>query len=243
MQIDVLDSADAVAQRAADAICEAAAARPQAAIGLASGATPVGLYAELARRVRNEDLDLRRAVGFAIDELHGVPKSHPATNASYFREHVTSRFELRALHILDSEAQDPERECSRFEMSISNAGGLDLVILGIGANGHIAFNEPGSPFEARCRRVALARSSREPYAPGFGSIEATPSHGLTLGIADIMAARRVLLLASGAEKAPIVSRALEGPVTEDVPASVLKRHGDVLAVLDRDAAGELAARL
>jgi glucosamine-6-phosphate deaminase len=242
LKIDIPATDEEVAARAADVLGDVVSATPAAVLGLPTGATPLGLYAELARRVRDEGLDLSGVAGFAIDELHGVPPGHPATNASYFREHVTSRLTLRTLRLLDSEAPDPERECARFDALIAEAGGLDLVVLGIGVNGHIAFNEPGSPFDSRCRRVALERSTREPYVRRFGSIDATPSHGLTVGIADIMAARRVLLLAIGADKASIVARALEGPVTEEVPASVLQRHSAVVALLDREAAALVAGR-
>jgi glucosamine-6-phosphate deaminase len=198
------------------------------------------MYRELARRAARGEIDFTAVRAFAIDELYGVPSAHPATNASYFREHVDAALSLHTL-VMDSEAPDWETECARFVAQIVEAGGLDLAVLGIGRNGHLAFNEPGSPFDSVARRVALTRESREPYAEAFGSLEATPQFGLTLGLADLMAARSVLLLADGAAKARPVALALEGPLTEDVPASVLQRHADLTVVLDRDAAAQLHA--
>jgi glucosamine-6-phosphate deaminase len=239
MRIEIVETPEEFARRAADVLCAAVRVKPAAALGLASGRTPLGLYAELARRVRVDEADFREATAFAVDELYGVPPDHPATNAAYFRRELTPHVPLRALHVMDSETADPGAECGRFCRLIDDAGGLDLAVLGIGKNGHLAFNEPGSAFGSRARKVALEPASREPYAEQFGSLESTPASGLTLGIADLLAARRVLLLASGPDKAEAVARALQGPVTEAVPASALQQHPDLIVVLD----GEAAARL
>ena len=239
MRVEVVATPEEFARRAADVVCAAARAKARAAVGLASGKTPLGLYAELSRRVRVGEADLGDVTAFAIDELYGVPPDHPATNASYFRRELAEHVPLRALHVMDSETPEPGVECARFSRLIDDAGGLDLVVAGIGTNGHLAFNEPGAPFDSRSRKVALKPPSREPYAALFGPLEATPSFGLTLGIADLLAARRVLLVASGTEKAEAVVRALEGPVTEALPASALQRHPDLFVVLDREAAARL----
>jgi glucosamine-6-phosphate deaminase len=140
------------------------------------------------------------------------------------------------VRVMDGEVADADAECARFASMIEKAGGLDLCIVGIGVNGHPAFNEPGSSFDSRARRVRLEASTREPYVDAFGSFDATPEFGLTLGMQELLSARRVLLLANGAAKASIVARALEGPVSEDVPASALQKHGEVIVVLD-EAAG------
>jgi glucosamine-6-phosphate deaminase len=238
MRIEVAGSARGFAAKAADAVCAAVREKASAVLGLASGRTPIRMYGDLARRVQAGEADLARATAFAIDELYGVPRDHPATNASYFRTHLAG-VPLRALHVMDSAAPDPGAECARFARLLHDAGGLDLAVLGIGVNGHLAFNEPGSPFDSRARNVALERSTREPYAAHFGSPEATPAFGLTLGMTELLAARRILLLASGGEKARVVAQALRGPVTEALPASALQRHADVMVLLDRDAAAEL----
>ncbi|MEX2159215.1 MAG: glucosamine-6-phosphate deaminase [Dehalococcoidia bacterium] len=237
MRIEIVD-VEQFASAAAGVLCETVRARPQAVLGLPSGHTPTGMYRELGRRVAAGEIDVSGARGFAIDELYGVPNAHPATNATYFRERVDPALSLHKL-VMDSATPDWEVECARFVSQIAEAGGLDLAVLGIGRNGHLAFNEPGSAFDSVARRVALTRASREAYAAAFGSLESTPAYGLTLGLADLMAARSVLLLAGGASKAGPVALALEGPVTEDVPASVLQRHADVTVLLDREAAANL----
>ena len=239
MRIDVANSPDEFDSLAADEVCAAVREKPDAVLGLPSGRTPIGMYLEMARRAQAGEIDFSQARAFAIDELHGVPPSHAATNASYFSEHAYV-LGLHELVVMDGGAADAEEECARFAAAIADAGGLDLVVRGIGANGHLAFNEPGSSFDAPARRVALTDESRAPYVAHFGSLESTPSHGLTLGLAEIMSARRALLLASGAAKADAVARALEGPVTEDVPASVLQRHANLTVVLDAEAAAGLS---
>lgn len=239
MRIEVLADEQQLARRAADLVCNLARERPDATLGLASGSTPLGLYGELARRAREGRADLSGITAFAIDELYGVASGHPATNASYFRQRLTSQVRLRGFHVMESEAADPEAECARFLDLIEKAGGLNLVVLGIGRNGHIAFNEPGSPFDSRARRVALAPETRAAYAPAFGSLGATPAEALTLGISDLLVARRVLQLATGDDKAPAVAAAFEGPPTEALPASALQRHADLTVLLDRAAASRL----
>jgi glucosamine-6-phosphate deaminase len=238
VRVVVLKSLVDLSKRAADLVCELIRTNPDLCIALPSGKSPLGLYEELARRVAVREADLDGVTAFAIDELHGVPRDHPATNASYFAKHAT-RLGLGALHVMDSEADDADAECARFAAEIADAGGIDLAVLGIGVNGHLAFNEPGSPLDSRARLVRLAPSTREPYIEAFGSLDATPEFGLTLGVADLMAARRVLLLASGRSKAKAVADALEGPVTEDVPASVLQEHMDVTVLLVKEAAALL----
>ena len=227
------------ARMAANEVCDIVEQHPEAAIGLPSGVTPLALYDELARRVAEGAADLSWVTAFAIDELHGVAPDHRATNASYFRKYVSSRIPLRALHLMASDASDAEAECARFARLVEDTGGLELAVLGIGRNGHIAFNEPGSAFDSPARPVELAPESRARYVDAFGSLEATPPRGLTLGIADLRAARRVVLLALGADKADVVSQALEGAVTEALPASVLRRHANLTVVLDQPAGSRL----
>ncbi|MEX1254177.1 MAG: glucosamine-6-phosphate deaminase [Dehalococcoidia bacterium] len=232
-------SEEQFARMAADVLGEVVANRPDAAIGLPSGRTPLSLYDELARRVDAGVVDLSAVTAFAIDELYGVPPEHSATNATYFAERVSSRIPLRALHVMASDPPDSDAECARFARLIEDAGGLEIALVGIGRNGHIAFNEPGSPFDSQARLVELSDDTRAPYIEGFGSLAATPSRGLTLGIADLRAARRVVLVALGAGKADIVSQALEGAVTEALPASVLRRHPHLTVVLDQPAGSRL----
>jgi glucosamine-6-phosphate deaminase len=229
-------TAEEFAARAADVVRGVVIKKPRAVLGIATGRTPIGMYAELTRRAAAGGVYFEHVTAFAVDELYGVPTQHPATNASYLAKHAPAPMRVR---VMESNAPDADAECARFAEAIEKADGLDMVILGIGVNGHLAFNEPGSPFESRARPVRLERSTREAYVEAFGSLEATPEYGLTLGMQELLSAREVLLLADGATKASIVARALEGPLTEDVPASALQRHANVTVVLDEGAAGLL----
>ena len=178
--------------------------------GLPTGNTPIALYGELQRRVDTGELDVSRVVGFAIDEFAGVPRSTPGTNSVFYRAHL--RLPLRALHIPNPDAREPEVHIAAFADALRRAGGFDLCVLGIGRNGHIAFNEPGSERTSRARVVALTHISREAHAAAFGGLERVPERGLTLGVAELMESRAILVLATGPAKAAIVHAALEEPV-------------------------------
>ncbi|MGB2694616.1 MAG: glucosamine-6-phosphate deaminase [Dehalococcoidia bacterium] len=239
MRIHIADDEREFARLAADLICDVIARRPNAVLGLPSGKTPLGVYDELARRVQDSRADFSAVTVFAVDELYGLPPDHAATNAHYFRKHLADRIPLRACLLMNSATDDPEAECARFARRIEKAGGLDLIVLGIGVNGHIAFNEPGSAFDSHARRVALDETTRAAYAGLCGSVEGAPTHGLTLGVADLLAAREALLLVTGANKASGVAQAIEAPTTETLPASALQGHPELAVVLDRAAASKL----
>jgi glucosamine-6-phosphate deaminase len=237
MAIEIVADETALAQRAADIVCDVVARKPDAVLGLPTGSTPVGTYFELSRRSDTGACDTRRTTAFAIDEFLGVPRLAPGTNSAFFRQYL--RVPLRALHIPNSAAQDPEEHISAFAAAVKRAGGMDLCLLGIGTNGHVAFNEPGSAADSRAGVVDLCDETRRAHAPTFGSAEAVPGRGLTLGIADVMEARALLVLAAGARKAPIVARALEGAQSVEVPASWLRDHPAITWLLAEDAASAL----
>jgi glucosamine-6-phosphate deaminase len=237
VQVRMYEDAEAVGQAASAIICDAVRAKPDTVLGLPTGTTPIPLYTELARIDAGGGVDFSRATAYAIDEFAGVARDAPGTNAAFFREHL--HVGLRALHVPDAAAADPQAEIEAFAARLRKAGGFDLCVLGVGTNGHIAFNEPGSPADAPARVVELAPKSRAAHADAFGGLERVPARGMTLGIADVRASRRILELATGAAKAPIVAGAIEGPVTADVPASWLQAHANVTWLLDRTAASGL----
>jgi glucosamine-6-phosphate deaminase len=156
-------------------------------------------------------------------------------------EHLFSHvdIDLAKVRIPNGNAPNLEQECRTYEREMAAVGGVDLAIVGIGANGHIAFNEPGTPFDSRTRVIELTIASRAAHAAEFGSAEQVPERAITMGIGTILQARRIVLLALGSDKAEIVARAIEGPITRDVPASALQTHPNVLVMLDRDAAARL----
>ena len=237
MRIEIVANEAALAVRAADLICDAIRAKPAAMLGLPTGTTPVLTYAELRRRVAAGEADFSRAAIYAIDEFSGAAPAAPGTNCAFYARHV--RFGQRSLRCPDASAPDPEAQIRAFVDAIRHAGGFDLCVLGIGVNGHIAFNEPGSVRISRARVVNLTTASREAHAAAFGSLAAVPVRGMTLGVADLLEARSIVVLAAGARKATIVRDAIQGGETPDVPASWLQSHADATWLLDETAASEL----
>jgi glucosamine-6-phosphate deaminase len=237
MRIEVVRDAAAVAESAAGALCDAVRARPDIILALPTGDTPVRLYAELERRETTRRVSFSGVTAFAIDEFAGVARDARGTNRAFYRDHL--RIRLGALHCPDASAPAPDAEITAFAAMIRNAGGIDLCLLGIGTNGHIAFNEPGAGRESAARAVDLAPSSRDAHAAAFGSLDAVPARGMTLGVADLLASRRIIVLAQGEGKAEIVRAAIEDPPTPDLPASWLQTHAEVTWILDEAAAAGL----
>ena len=202
----------ASAERAvANEICELVARKPHAVLGLATGGTMVGVYAELVRRHQAGGLDLSRVTTFNLDEYVGVDLRAPQSFHSYITEHLLRHVNVAPgrAYLMDPEAfrADMDAACARWEEAIKEAGGLDLQLLGLGRNGHIAFNEPGASLSTRTRQVNLDIVTREDAAASFGGFAHTPRAAVTMGVATILAARRLRVLAFGAHKSPILRRA------------------------------------
>lgn len=225
--------------RAADAIENLVRDTPDAVLGIATGSTPEPLYAELTARA-SRGLDLSRLRITCLDEYVGLDARHPQSYRHYIVQHVLEPWgidpEATVLPVGDSD--DPDAAAEDFERRILGLGGVDLQILGVGPNGHIAFNEPGSSFSSRTRVVGLTPSTREANSRFFADKAEVPSRAISQGIGTILESRHALMLAFGEGKAPAVRAMLEGPATEDVPASALQRHADVDVYLD-DAAASL----
>lgn len=212
-------------------------------LGLATGSTPVPLYAELIRLHREEGLSFQNVVSFNLDEYLGIPASHPCSFHTFMIEQLFQHIDLpeENIHIPDgSMAEDRiDGHCADFEAAIVRAGGIDLQILGIGRSGHIGFNEPPSGPESRTRRVTLDPVTREDAAGTFGGLGKVPTEAITMGVGTILDAREIVLMAWGSDKAGIVARALTGPSGAELPASLLRSHGDVTFLLDHNAAAKL----
>jgi glucosamine-6-phosphate deaminase len=238
--VTVLPTPEAACARAADVVAELLAAAPGVVLALPAGNTPRPVYAALVRRHRDDGLSFARATAFTLDEYAGVAADHQASFRRYMFEELYRHVDLprAGAHAPEATAADLHAECARYEGAIAAAGGIDLCLLGIGGNGHIAFNEPGSSFESRTRVVALADDSRAAVAGAFGG-EAVPTRALTMGIATILAARRCVLLAYGAGKADVIARAIQDPPTPALPASALQLHPDATIILDAAAASGL----
>jgi glucosamine-6-phosphate deaminase len=231
-------ASDAAARFVADCIAEA----PQLVLGLPTGRTPIPLYAALALEHRRGRADFSGVTTFNLDEFVGLAPSDRRSYAAFMRRHLFSRVNLHPARTFlpRGDATDLEREADRYEAAICAAGGLDLAVLGIGDNGHIGFNEPAGSLEAVTHVVRLHARSRAANAGAFGGdASKVPGRAISMGIATMLSARHVMLIATGAAKARIVRRALEGPVTTRVPASLVQTHPRCVVVLDRAAASEL----
>lgn len=229
--------ADDAGRLAAEVVLGAVRANPAAVLGLATGSSPLPLYAALAA----SGTDFSRVSGFALDEYLGLPDGHPQSYAEVIRTAVTEPLGMdpHLVHVPDPHGIDHAAHAADYDAAIAAAGGVDVQILGVGSNGHIGFNEPGSAFDSRTRVVPLAERTRQDNARFFDSPDQVPVECLTQGIATIFGARHLLLIAHGEHKARPVLRALRGPVTEDFPASVIQRHPHVTVVLDAGAASLL----
>jgi glucosamine-6-phosphate deaminase len=232
----VFDDRAEIARCLADEI-EALARRPRGAVlGLATGSTPVDTYRELARRRREAGLSFARVSTFNLDEFVGLDADHPQSFRRWIRENLFEAVDFARSTFPDVEARDRATASQAFEDAIRAAGGIDLQVLGIGRNGHVGFNEPGSPRASRTREVELHPWTREDAARSFAGLDHVPLRALTMGVATILDARSVRVLALGSKKAGIVRAALRDPPGPDVPATYLREHADVRFYLDREAA-------
>lgn len=216
--------------------------QPDVTLGLPTGHTPIAFYRELVALHHAGDADFQRATTFNLDEFSGISGDDPRSFRAFMQRHLFSHVNLppERAHVLNGARAAWRVEVREFESAIASAGGLDLVILGIGKNGHIGFNEPGASLVARTHRARLQPGTRRANAAlAGGSWRQIPSHALSMGIGTMLEGRAVVLLATGSGKAGIVRRALRGPVTTRVPASLLQLHPNVLVVLDQAAAARL----
>jgi glucosamine-6-phosphate deaminase len=240
MEIVILGSSKQIGKLAADAIEDLVRHKPNAVLGLATGSSPLPVYDELADR-HEGGLDFSQASAFTLDEYVGLPAGHPESYREVIRREFTNRVNIAPenVHGPDGTAQDVPAACQAYEEAIAAAGGVDLQLLGVGTDGHLAFNEPGSSFASRTRIKSLIEQTRRDNARFFNSLAEVPHHVLTQGLGTIMEARHVILLATGAQKAQAVRDFVEGPVSAICPASVLQFHPHATVLLDEAAASAL----
>jgi glucosamine-6-phosphate deaminase len=239
VNIRIFDTPGQVAAALARRVADALTAKPDIVLGLPTGRTPIAMYAELRRLHAEGQADFSRAVTFNLDEFAGVEATHPGSFRQFMEQHLFGAVNLdpARIHFLDGAAPDLDAECSRYERQIATAGGIDLQILGIGANGHIGFNEPAAQLEARTHRVTLAEMTRRDNAALFaGDPARVPRQALSMGMGTILKAATLILVAMGERKARCIERTINGPVTTQLPASFLQLHRQAELYLDRDAA-------
>jgi glucosamine-6-phosphate deaminase len=222
----------ALSARAASLLLDAVREDPRLVLGLPTGRTPRGMYERIVAECSREYRCFRDAKTFNLDEYAGIAPSHPGSYHTYIHQQFIDRVDIDPAnaHIPNGMASDLDVECARYEMAIREAGGLGLTFLGLGTNGHIGFNEPGTSFDSITRVVELSQSTRVANAPLFPDGR-VPTHAITMGIGTILASKRVVLLASGGKKRAAIERLRSGVVEEVFPASALWRHGDVKVLI------------
>jgi len=232
MQFESFDSYELLSARAAEILLATIRDDPRAVLGLPTGRTPIGMYARVVAECSREYHCFRDVTTFNLDEYAGIPPSHPGSYHTFMRQQLFDHVDIdpRSAHIPDGMATDLEAQCASYEELIRKAGGLGTTFLGLGTNGHIGFNEPGTPFDSHTRVVGLTESTRAANAPLFPDGR-VPTQAITMGIGTILGSRRIVLLASGEKKRDAIARLRSRAVTEEFPASALWRHQDVRVLI------------
>ena len=230
-----------LSQMAAAQIISKIQANPRLNLGLATGSTPTGVYKRLIQDHEKNKTSYKQINTFNLDEYIGISKKDPNSYHYFMCENLFDHIDipLDHTHIPDGTAKDLDEECRRYEMFIQEHGGIDLQILGIGQNGHIGFNEPGTSFSSRTHIINLAESTRKANSRFFESLEDVPTQAITMGIASIMESKEIFLFVSGASKAEALARLMNGEVSEQFPASILKNHQNVTIFADKEASALL----
>jgi glucosamine-6-phosphate deaminase len=241
MDVVVVSDRDSLGRVAASLVIEGLGADPALVLGVATGSSPMTTYRALIR-ARGEGTDFSHLRCVALDEYVGIPESDPRSYHAFVRREIAEPLGVRPDNVVvpDGNAADPTMACVAFEGAIRSLGGVGIQLLGIGRNGHVGFNEPGSPFGSRTRLSRLSPTTRADNARFFPRPEDVPTQCLTQGLGTILEAAKIVLVASGSHKAAAVAAAVEGPVTESCPASILQLHPDATLIVDRDAAVRLA---
>ena len=241
MRIYQAEDYQALSRRAANIISAQVIYKPDCVLGLATGGTPVGIYKQLVEWYKKGDLSFAETRSVNLDEYLGLSPHHEQSYCYYMQNNLFSHIDIKQenTHVPNGLAKDPQAECAAYDKLIQDMGGIDLQLLGMGHNGHIAFNEPGDDFGLETHVVTLSESTIEANKRFFESRDEVPRQALSMGIKNIMHARRILMVVSGEEKADIVCKAFTGPVTREVPASILQLHPDVTLVGDKAALRKL----
>lgn len=244
MEVIIKGTYEEMSRAAADEVTRLLNTKPNAVLGMATGSSPLGLYQELARRHREEGLDFSQVTTFNLDEYVGLAPNHPQSYHYFMHEHFFKHVNVpkQNIHIPSGNTSNYTAFCQWYERQIEKCGGIDLQILGIGSDGHVAFNEPSSSLSSRTRLKTLARQTIDDNARFFDRPEDVPIYAITMGVGTILEARELLLVANGEKKAWAVAAAIEGPVTGMVTASALQLHPRAKIYVDDAAAGQLKMR-
>ena len=230
-----------MSRQAANLISAQVIMKPECVLGLATGSTPVGTYGQLVEWVEKKDLSFSRVRSVNLDEYYGLSGDHEQSYRYFMQKHLFERVDIRSenTHVPNGLAEDAAAECARYDALIERLGGIDLQLLGMGRNGHIGFNEPGEDFRLGTHVVDLAPSTIEANKRFFESEDDVPRQAYTMGIGSIMKAKKIVVVVSGEDKAEILKKVVCGPITPEVPASVLQLHPDVTIVADEAALSKM----
>ena len=230
-----------MSRKAANIISAQVIMKPNCVLGLATGSTPIGTYDQLVEWYNKGDLDFSEVTTVNLDEYKGLPRTNDQSYYYFMHQHLFDRVNIdpERTNVPNGMEPDAEKECGRYEELIRSLGGVDLQLLGLGHNGHIGFNEPGEAFEKETHCVDLTESTMEANKRFFASADDVPKQAYTMGIKTIMQAKKILIVVNGENKADIVERAFFGPVTPEVPASILQLHNDVTLVGDEAALAKI----
>jgi len=211
--------------------------KPGSVLGLATGSTPLGLYAELIRRYKAGEIDFSKAKSFNLDEYYPISKSHPQSYDCFMHENLFNKVNFASSSLPNGEAEDPLAECARYDAELKAAGGIDLMLLGIGQNGHIGFNEPAVSYPLGTNLVELTENTLDANSRFFSPNDKQPTRALSMGIGSIFSSKKILLIITGKKKAPIARKLFEGTIHTDIPACLLLLHPDVTIIIDKEAYG------
>ena len=244
MEVVINRDYEQMSKVASQIVVEVLNAKPNAVLGMATGSTPLGLYQELVRLHKEEQLDLSRVTTFNLDEYVGLHMDHPQSYHYFMREHFFQHVNIppQNINIPSGTTSNYPAFCEWYEQRIAQCGGIDLQILGIGSDGHIAFNEPTSSLSSRTRLKTLSKQTIDDNARFFERREDVPVYAITMGVGTILDARKLVVVASGKAKARAIAQAVEGPLTSMVTASAIQLHRDATVVVDEQAAAELTMR-
>lgn len=244
MEVDISPTYEEMSRKAAVVIADALNTKPNAVLGMATGSSPLGLYRELVRLHKEDGLDFSQATTFNLDEYVGLPVTHEQSYHYFMHENFFKHVNIPTtnIHIPSGTTQNYQAFCEWFENRIKECGGIDVQILGIGSDGHIAFNEPTSSLNSRTRLKTLAQPTIDDNARFFDKKEDVPIYAITMGVGTIMEARELVLVANGEHKADAVAKMIEGPVTHMITASALQMHPAASVFIDEPAASDLQMR-
>jgi len=237
MRVIVCENYEEMSKKAAQIVAGQIMLKPDCILGLATGSTPIGMYENLAKMCENGELDFSKVSSFNLDEYYPIEKSNRQSYNYFMNENLFSKININPdnTHIPNGEAKDPVKECEEYEKAVAASGGVDLQILGIGQNGHIGFNEPADALDSYTHLTDLTENTIEANSRFFTEDEVIPTKALTMGIATILKAKKIILLANGKGKSYAVGELLNDKINTSIPATMLKVHPDVILICDKEA--------